>query len=202
MRIIIFVILILNYILSIAQNSDEEQVQEILLFQQELNEQFKDTAESPLPDDEIASFTGHEFFTIDLKYRVVAKLIPTPDSPVFEMPTTTTRKPLYRLYAIAVFTIDSVEYSLGLYQSLNLAEKEEYKDYLFLPYKDYTNGFETYGGGRYIDLKIPEEDKIIIDFNQSYNPYCAYNARYSCPIPPDENSLETRIEVGIKFKDH
>lgn len=175
---------------------------EIILFQQELNEHYKDTADSPLPFAEIESFSGHEFFPIDMKYRVEADLILTPEATAFEIPTSTARKALYRQYAIAVFTIDSIEYRLSLYESMKLKEKEEYKDYLFLPYKDFTNGFETYGGGRYIDLKIPDGEKIIIDFNQSYNPYCAYSDKYSCPIPPDENSLPGRIEAGVMLKGH
>ena len=71
-------------------------------------------------------------------------------------------------------------------------------DYLFLPFTDLTSGVDTYGGGRYIDQKIPEGNSIIIDFNQSYNPYCAYNPRYSCPIPPPENDLLIEIMAGVK----
>ncbi|MGI8892421.1 MAG: DUF1684 domain-containing protein, partial [Bacteroidia bacterium] len=156
----------------------------------------------PLPEGEIRSFSGHTFFPVHLKYRVEAEFIRTPEAPVFEMPTTTARKPYYKLYAIARFTIDTVVYELGLFQSQDLIKKEEYKDYLFLPFKDYTNGFETYGGARYIDLKIPEGDKIMIDFNKSYNPYCAYSSRFSCPIPPDENALPFRVEAGIMFKEY
>lgn len=203
MKIILFIAAFLFSCSGFSQNSENDHIQEILNFQLELTRQFKDTAESPLPDEEIESFTGHDFFPADLKYRVEAELIETPDAPVFEMPTTTSRKPLYKQYAVAVFTIDSVQYRLALFQSQSLIDDEEYKNYLFLPFKDHTNGFETYGGGRYIDLQIPEGKIIIIDFNQSYNPYCAYSARYSCPIPPDENSLERRIEAGIKYKnDH
>jgi uncharacterized protein (DUF1684 family) len=69
---------------------------------------------------------------------------------------------------------------------------------LFLPFLDNTNGDTTYGGGRYIDLRIPEGDTIEIDFNKAYNPYCAYNSRYSCPIVPRENYLDTNIEAGVK----
>jgi len=73
---------------------------------------------------------------------------------------------------------------------------------LFLPFTDLTNGTVSYGGGRYIDLKIPEEeDAIVIDFNTAYNPYCAYSPRYSCPIPPEENHLEIEIPVGVKQYD-
>ena len=75
-------------------------------------------------------------------------------------------------------------------------------DHLFLPFTDNTNGVETYGGGRYIDLKIPAGNTINIDFNKAYNPYCAYSDKYSCPIPPPENHLDIEIKAGIKLTDH
>jgi hypothetical protein len=69
---------------------------------------------------------------------------------------------------------------------------------LFVPFTDLTSGDGSYGGGRYIDVKISKGDSIILDFNKTYNPYCAYIANYSCPIPPKENDLLVRIEAGIK----
>ena len=77
-----------------------------------------------------------------------------------------------------------------------------YEDYLFLPFRDETNGTDTYGGGKYLDLRIPKGKEIVIDFNQSYQPYCAYNAYdYSCPIVPEENFLPVKIEAGVKYED-
>jgi uncharacterized protein (DUF1684 family) len=69
---------------------------------------------------------------------------------------------------------------------------------LFLPFSDLTCGKESYIGGRYIDLKIPTSDTILIDFNTAYNPYCAYNHKYSCPIVPLENDLPVAINAGVK----
>jgi uncharacterized protein (DUF1684 family) len=63
---------------------------------------------------------------------------------------------------------------------------------------DDTNGAETYAGGRYIDLAIPGGDSIVIDFNRAYNPYCAYNKKYSCPLVPKVNTLTTEIRAGVK----
>ena len=79
-------------------------------------------------------------------------------------------------------------------------KKEEYKDYLFLPITDLTSGDGSYGGGRYLDVKKSEvaQGKVVLDFNKLYNPYCAYNEKYSCPIPPAQNDLPIRIEVGVK----
>ena len=70
---------------------------------------------------------------------------------------------------------------------------------MFLPFTDLTNGEETYEGGRYIELEIPDKNYIVIDFNKAYNPYCAYNYIYSCPIPPEENDLKIEIKAGVKL---
>ena len=69
---------------------------------------------------------------------------------------------------------------------------------MFLPFKDKTNGVETYGGGRYLDLTVPDGDSIVIDFNKAYNPYCHYNIEYSCPLVPRENKLLFSIKAGVK----
>ena len=114
------------------------------------------------------------------------------------MKTTTNRLPKYEVYGIASFELNGNGYQLNIYQSHRLRETDEYKNYLFLPFNDLTNGDETYGGGRFIDLEIPDNDSIIIDFNKAYNPYCAYNPKYSCPIPPEENDLDVHISAGIK----
>ena len=69
---------------------------------------------------------------------------------------------------------------------------------MFLPFLDATNGVETYGGGRYLDMKVPKSNEVIIDFNKAYNPYCVYNHEYSCPIVPLENELDVEINAGVK----
>ena len=73
----------------------------------------------------------------------------------------------------------------------------EYEDYLFIPFNDLTNGNETYDAGRYMDLETTDENTIVIDFNKAYNPYCAYNDEFSCPIPPRENDLDVEIIAGV-----
>jgi uncharacterized protein (DUF1684 family) len=79
-----------------------------------------------------------------------------------------------------------------------LKKQKEYKKYLFIPFRDLTSGKESYGGGRYIDTEIPAGETLILDFNRAYNPYCAYSHRYSCPIPPEENTLKVEIRAGEK----
>jgi len=69
---------------------------------------------------------------------------------------------------------------------------------LFIPFSDETSGSETYKAGRYLDLEEQGGDDYELDFNLAYNPYCAYNDQYTCPIPPRENKLPIRILAGEK----
>jgi hypothetical protein len=167
-------------------------------FQKELNAEYKDASTSPLKDEDRKTFEGLEFFKVDSNYVVTATLQRTPNSEWFNMKTTTDRVSKERVYGILHFQLKGNTYQLNVYQGQELMNKAGYEDYLFLPFLDETNGLESYGGGRYIDARIPEGDTIIIDFNNSYNPYCAYNDKYSCPIVPRENYLKTRIEAGVK----
>lgn len=173
---------------------------EIKLVQYELNTQYADTEESPLTKEDLKTFKALEFFEINKNYRVEARFELTPNTPVFEMQTTTERLPLYRKYGVAHFTINGKELELSIYQSQSLMSNSEYEDYLFLPFNDLTNGNSSYGGGRFLDLILPSEESktIVIDFNKAYNPYCAYNGKYSCPIPPSENNLTIKIPAGVK----
>lgn len=174
--------------------------EEIKSFQYEMNTYYADAETSPLTEEDLATFKGLEFFEISENYQVEATFELTPDTPVFEMPTTTDRLPLYRKYGIARFTINGKKMELSIYQNQKLMTSFEYADHLFLPFNDTSNGKSTYEGGRFIDLEIPAEGSqtIVIDFNKAYNPYCAYNYKYSCPIPPAENNLPVAILAGVK----
>ena len=173
-------------------------LREIDSFQEQLNAQFRDPEQSPLPDRYRKNFNSLEFFKADTSYRVWAQLQYTPDAIPFLMPTTTDRQSAERIYAIANFNMNGASISLELYQNQDLLEDPEYEDKLFLPFLDETNGKETYAGGRYIDLRIPEGDSILIDFNMAYNPYCVYNKKYSCPIVPKVNAIPIPILAGVK----
>lgn len=177
---------------------DSELVKEIYLFQNKLNEEFQNPETSPLPDRYRKDFDGLDFFQPDTSFRVIASLERTVDAIPFMMPTTTERLSEEVVYGIVHFVLNGKRYSLEVYQNLELKETEGYEDYLFLPFLDNTNGEETYAGGRYIDLEIPDGNSIIVDFNRAYNPYCAYNKKYSCPIVPKRNFLNTKIKAGVK----
>jgi uncharacterized protein (DUF1684 family) len=182
--------------LLLAQMSFGQRYEEkMAAFRKKYKEDFIREERSPLK----AKDTGFiRFYPINSNYAVWAELSLTPNAPVFDMLTHSGKKPPYRQYAIATFKIKSKIYSLNIYQSLKLIAKEEMKDHLFLPFNDLTNYKSTFGGGRYIDLSVIDirNNKILLDFNKCYNPYCAYKEGYSCPIPPSENRLNTRIEAG------
>ena len=167
-------------------------------FQRELNSEFKDASKSPLKDNDRKHFEGLDFFKFDSTYVVTATLQRTPNTTYFNMKTTTDRVSKERVYGILTFELKGEIYTLNIYQGQDLMTQDGFEDYLFLPFLDKTNGVESYGGGRYIDARMPKGNTLEIDFNKAYNPYCAYNEKYSCPIVPRENYLETRVEAGVK----
>jgi uncharacterized protein (DUF1684 family) len=173
-------------------------IKEIQKWQDTMNLEFKNPEESPLTKEGMDIFESLVFYNINIKYRVEAKFERTPFEPIFGMKTTTSRLPEYKKYGTATFYIDGKEFKLNVYQNQSLINRKEYEDYLFIPYTDLTSGNDSYSGGKYIDLKVTKGEVLIIDFNKSYNPYCAYNHKYSCPVPPKENFLNTRIEAGVK----
>ncbi|MEM9000968.1 MAG: DUF1684 domain-containing protein [Bacteroidota bacterium] len=167
-------------------------------FQKGLNAEFKNPETSPLPDKYRKHFNGLDFFEPDTNYIIKARFERTPNARPFLMPTTTDRKTKEVLYGIAHFELHDARHRLEVYQSLELLDQEGYELNLFLPFLDDTNGNETYGGGRYIDIEIPHGEVLTIDFNKAYNPYCAYNKKYSCPLVPRQNYLRTSVRAGVK----
>ena len=174
-----------------------------LAFRKEMNDEFRDTAQSPLTKEGLLVFKEIEFFPIRSKYKVVAKLVLTPDEKPFEMPRSKGNTGTYRKYGVATFMLDGKECKLSVYQFMKLINNPKYKNELFLPFKDLTSGKQTYGGGRFLDLTIPEGDEIVIDFNKAYNPPCAFTPYATCPLPPLQNRIAVRVEAGeLKYGDH
>lgn len=202
MKYFFTIIILFSFFITHAQTDSAKVKSEIEDYRAHLNKEYLDPAHSPLPKEEVATFEGHEFYPVDLKYYIKAKFIRTKKEKPFKIETTGSRKPEYVKYGEAHFELDGKKVKLNLYRNIALSQKEEYKNYLFIPFKDLTSGDETYGGGRYMDSQIPEKNFIYIDFNKAYNPYCAYNSKYSCPIPPKENHLDVEIKAGIKYHGH
>jgi uncharacterized protein (DUF1684 family) len=167
-------------------------------YQQELNKEYANRETTPLMAEDLATFKGLDFYPINKKFFVNAHFVRTPKEKPFKMKTSTNRMPIYVKYGEVHFEIDGQKCKLNVYQDLELIQNPKYKDDLFLPFFDATSGKESYIGGKYIDLKIPKGNTIAIDFNTSYNPYCAYSYRYSCPKVPLENDLKVAIRAGVK----
>ncbi len=165
-------------------------------FRQQLNHYFLAYADSPLSDEQKLDFEGLRYYDPNPALVIEADLDYFPaGEPLVEMETTTGDLRHYRRWARIDFTVDGAPAALTIYS-------DPWGESLFLPFKDGTNGAETYGAGRYLDNHRPgldvRGDRIVVDFNFAYNPYCAYNAAYSCPLPPRENWLEVPIAAGEK----
>lgn len=200
MKKYIFIFLLFPLLIFSQKISKEET--EIKKFQKELNAEYLNPKETPLRGDNFKNFKQHPFFPINLKYRITAKFQKTENAEPFDLPTSSGKTKPYREFGKATFQLDGKSYILTLYQSLDLIKQKKYKDHLFLPFRDATNEKETYGGGKYLDLTIPKGNTIVLDFNKSYHPYCAYNAYdYNCPVVPEENKLPVEIRAGVMYED-
>lgn len=162
------------------------------------------SAGGPLTDEADLSYV--QFYAADSTYRVTATVERIPNAEPFEMPTYNGKTRPHVAYALLSFVLNGKPQQLTLYRNLNVIRIPEFRDYLFLPFKDATSGTETYGGGRYLDLRTGDiqNGHVTLDFNKAYNPYCAFKEGYPCPIPPKNNLLTVPVEAGEKTfgKDH
>ena len=181
----------------------EEQriVDEILKERKNKSREFLSEKWSPLlPEDKI-NFKGLKYYPVDLSFRFEGPIVKY-DSTILDtiIGTRGDLRPAIK-YGYFEFEYKDNKYRLQIYKILR--DKPELEKYLFLGFKDETSGKETYGAGRYIDLIENEQNYYIVDFNLAYNPYCAYNSRYTCAIPPPENRLPFPVHAGEKnFKTH
>jgi len=157
---------------------------------------FLTEARSPLTAVDTAFLA---FFPPDAAWAIpLAKFERTPEAKPFEMMTYSGQKRDYVQFGVIKFEIAGQPLTLNIYQNLRLLKDSLYRDHLFLPFKDLTNGEETYGGGRYLDLRQSDiiGSFIQFDFNMCYNPWCAFSDGFNCPIPPKENHLEIEVRAG------
>jgi uncharacterized protein (DUF1684 family) len=150
--------------------------------------------ESPLTEEQKQTFKKLEFYPIDPAYKVKARMVLIEERKVREVPLTDGTKEKYLEHSWAEFELNGKPEKLLLLQAINEPDKRNF----FLAFADSTSAGETYGGGRYINARQDGKNSITIDFNMAYNPYCAYNPDYGCPLPPRENLLEIAIPVGEK----
>ncbi|MGY6743918.1 MAG: DUF1684 domain-containing protein [Cecembia sp.] len=191
----IFVVVGLAFWYTLTRSTDEEVYVENIQKERERQFRFlKFNLDSPLEDHQKSELTSLSFYPIDMSYRVRAKMIPAEDRRMLEIPMTDGTVEKYLKHSYAEFQLNGQPLRLLLLQ----AAKESDKRNFFLAFADDTSGEETYGGGRYINLRQDGKNSITIDFNLAYNPYCAYNPDFACPLPPKENVLEIPIRAGEK----
>ncbi|HLW21172.1 MAG TPA: DUF1684 domain-containing protein [Cyclobacteriaceae bacterium] len=180
-----------------AMSGAETPEQYIERIEKERERQFKFlkyNLESPLTDEQKDALTALDYYPVDPEYRVRARLLPVDQRVMIQIPMTDGTLERYIKQAIAEFELQGKTHRLLLLQSANEGDPRNY----FLAFADDTSGEETYGGGRFLDVRKDGQNSITIDFNLVYNPYCTYNPDYACPIPPKENLLTIPVRAGEK----
>ena len=205
-RIGIFKIFILGILLLVQEipllgegmNSFSVALEEkmVLDWRKKRDEFFRNHERSPLTIKEKRNFRGLKYFPFSPQYVLhgpIERYIFHISNPEYYATFLTTRgtKKRYIRYGMFHFKLNGKEYTIQIYKSI-------LSDALFIPFKDMTNGKETYEGGRYIDAEILTGYNMVLDFNMAYNPSCVYNEKFICIFPPKENELNIRIEAGEK----
>lgn len=195
--VIVLIVAVAGFVIYSMQNNntstDEGYVEFIQQERAAMEKFMKGGDGSPFSQDSIV-FEGLKFFPADVRYRVKAKLKPIEGKKVVLLSTSDGKEQKYLEYAFAEFELDGVQNQLLI---LEVMEMGPQRGKLFLAFSDDTSGRETYGAGRYLDVKkVPAAKSVELDFNLAYNPYCAYNDKYSCPFPPKENLLKIAIRAG------
>ena len=176
-------------------NNDEWTVY-IKRIREEKNRFFAADWQSPIPPQERSKFTGLTYYPPDPSYMFALTLFEHKDKQVIQIEDTGGNLRNFLRWGEFRFNISGEDCVLQAYKSAPSEMR------LFVPFRDATSGKETYGAGRYIDLDYEidktSDGKWILDFNKAYNPYCAYNHKYSCPIPPDDDYFDMEILAGCK----
>jgi len=163
---------------------------ELKRFRAEKDRVFAKDPHSPLTPEQRRTFRGLPYFDENPKLVINATVDRDVEPGEVSMSTTGGEEQAYHRYGLVRFRVDDQPAQLVLYAS-------EDADELFLPFRDATSGHETYGAGRYLEVHARGE-AVTIDFNYAYNPNCAYDPSWSCPLPPTENWLKVPIRAGEK----
>ena len=162
-------------------------------FRAEKDESFRTGNQSPLTQEQRSNFTGLRYYPENpaLKLELALERLFSPQEVVLATSSGAEREYMH---------IGQVRFTVGQQEAVLQIYEDDYG--FFLPFSDATGPDETYGAGRYIEPHEIRPDALYVDFNLAYNPYCAYNEHWSCPLPPSANRLSVRIEAGeLKFHD-
>jgi uncharacterized protein (DUF1684 family) len=191
----VVVVLAFIYLTVREETPPEDYIARIEKERQEKDAFMKSSEGSPFRNDTVP-FEGLNYFPVDERYRVKARLEPIEKKKVVILATSDGLEQRYLEYAFAHFRLHDTDCRLLLLEVMDTGPQ---RGKLFLAFADETSGQETYGAGRYLDVKkIPAAKTTELDFNRAYNPYCAYNDTFSCPLPPRENLLKVPIYAGEK----
>jgi uncharacterized protein len=189
--IVIAVIFILVYTFT-STEVNETYTDKLQEFRADKDRYFKRSDDSPIQNKE--KFTSLEYFPPSQAFRIQASVERVTDDTPITVRMTGGEEETFVRYGFATFKLKEQTHRLLLLKHTG----DDADEKLFLPFTDKTNGFTTYGGGRYLDVEPSTNDQVMIDFNFAYNPFCAYNSNYTCPVPPAENHLEIEILAGEK----
>ncbi len=163
---------------------------ELSEFRQAKDHFFKTSRQSPLTAEQKGGFAGLAYFSENPGLNLEVQVEELPIQDTIQMETTTGGVQTYQRYGQFKFTVDGQEATLTIY-----ADGDGY----FLPFVDALAGKETYPAGRYLEPEPLGENRFAVDFNMAYNPYCAYNAMWTCPVTPFENRVKVPIRAGEKI---
>lgn len=188
---------------------EEDYMRALQQFRRQKDAYFRTSSMAPIPENERATFQGLKYYPPFFALRIVAPVERLPAGDVVTMATTDGQSRQFERYAILKFTVEDQPCQLTAYRAINDAhapdgvEDAAAAQSLFIPFRDALAGTQTYGAGRYLDVEEEHTGSdgnggalVILDFNLAYNPYCAYNDAYSCPVTPTENTLQVAIRAG------
>lgn len=150
---------------------------------------FRASPQSPLTMDQKVAFTGLKYFDFDPDLDLTISVTLLEQHEPVQVFTTDNQIRNYTRFAEFTFAVDGKQARLTIYKT---------EHGYFLPFVDANAGKETYPVGRYLDPELVHDNLFHIDFNQAYNPFCAYNDTWSCPITPHENRIDVAIRAGEK----
>jgi uncharacterized protein len=194
--ILAVVVCLVSLFYSFWGNQDQTTYIQKIKKEREEKDHFMETSkESPFSEAK-ENFTALKYYPVDPKFKIIADLTPVEEKNVVVLATSDGKEERYIEYAYAEFDFNGLHNKLLI---LEMMEMGPFRGKLFLAFGDETSGGETYGAGRYIDVaKVQGSQTITLDFNNAYNPYCAYADKFSCPFPPADNLLKIAVQAGEK----
>ena len=172
----------------------ERREEKLKLFREARDQFFRENPQSPLTESARKKFKGLLYYPIDLRYAMIGVIerYPRESKPLYkDLSTNKGRAKKYVKYGFFKFQWEGKEFALQVYRPLGSGE-------FFIPFRDKTSEIETHKEGRYLFIEQMPGGKVLIDFNRAYNPFCEYNDRYTCPLPPEENWLGIPVRAGEK----